>query len=438
MLTVSIFALSLAGLILLECFLRGSDFFSPVRVYVFFHSLALGIAFLALDPRMTPFNPLTSLVYFSSAACFVLGAWSARMTGRLSGEERAPFDFKHYNWNVHFLFSFALFLFFLGGMAGAYLGTGMFPMFAENKTKAIAVFHAYSWPTSIAFNMGIPTAVLFSIYSYRPRKGSRWLNPGIWMVVLTVGIFSMAMSRSGLMIFAAFALVFYNYARRRVTIGRLFFFFVIFATLIIYSGYVKMNGYRDQYNLKSTVKTSDLVAIALLVPYQYIANNFWNLDHALNPPADRLGHPTTYGINTMAGYLAGLAVPGGNVGIVLHKELGIDNEYNKTSVKVKNLNTISYQWAVYKDFGLAGVLVAPFLIGAFFSILYRKVRLTPNLLNVAVYSYFVFFIATSFGGYFPENVIFVWGLVYLTLCGYISLWMGGGTRLQEGPRPPAG
>ena len=418
MIIVSIISFSLAAVLILECLLRKSDFFSPARIYLFFHSLALGISFLALDPHMTPFLPFTSLVYFGSAVAFLLGIWTVKLLGGTNHGPSSVLDFTRYNWKVHFGFATILFAVFIWGMWFASNGIGAFPLFAKDKAKAIRDLFAYKWWASIALSYGGLTMALFFISIFRPRKGLKIINPGFWLTLISVLVFSLALSRAGLIFFAAFAILFYNYAVRRLPILKLFQFFVIAGVFIIVTGYLKSNGIQEEY--KTKIKTEKVVRLALQIPYMYFANNFWNLDYALNPENFEQRHATTYGFTSLSGFLEGLYLPGGNVGQDLHKTLGYDDAFHKHAIKTKGWNTIGYQWDLYKDFGLAGTLLGPFIIGLIFGVLYLKVIRKPTILNTAIYSYMAFFLSGTFGGYFPENMIYVYGFIYLCLCCYFS------------------
>ena len=416
MIIVSIVAFALASLILLESFLRKSDFFSPIRTYFFFHSLSLGVAFLALDPRMTPFKPLTSLVYFGSAACFLMGAWSARLLAPKGDGIVRRVDFSRYNWRMHLGWATFIFVVFVAGMTVAYLGTGQFPMLAEEKGRAIKAFFDYKFSASVALSFGGVAMTLFFIYAFRPRKGSRLWNPGILMAAATLAIFMLALSRSGIVVFGCFAVVFYHYAFRRLSIPKLGLLFAVFASFIIITGYMKTSDIRKTYQ----IEFSDVLALAMRIPYLYIANNYWNLDHALNPPAHMERHPTTYGFTTTSGLLGLMSLPGGNLAAGIRENTQIDDQFHERSIKSRGWNTVGYQWDLYKDFGLPGTLLGPFLIGLFFGFLYLRVTRTPTVLNVATYSFLFFFLAGSVFGFLPENSIYVYGTIYVALCCYLA------------------
>lgn len=418
MIDVSVISFCLAAAILLECIIRGSDFFSPARLYFFFQSVALGVAFLALDKNMTPFKPFTSLVYFGSSACFLSGLVVVRLLVDFKARpSRKSMDFEHYNWKLHLIFAMVLFVFFVYGMITAHNGTGGFPLFAKDKSNAIKAFFSYKWSASVAICYGGLTLALFFMALFRPRASSKFLDPVLWMTVASAFIYSLALSRSGLVFFAVFAIVFYHYAIRRLSMLRLFLLFVFCSSFIVVTGYLKVNGVQEKYRVK--VKTSKVVQLAMKVPYMYLANNYWNLDYALNPENFQERHPTTFGFTTLSGMLDMMALPGGNVGMAIHEATGFDDPFHKRAIKARGWNTIGYQWDLYKDFGLVGVFLGPFIIGLLLEILYLKICMRPTMLSSACYSFLAFFLMGSFGGLFFESGIYVYGLFYLCLCCYL-------------------
>lgn len=419
MIFISITAFCIAGIILLECLFRNSDFFSPLRLYFFFHSVALGVAFLALDRNMTPFYPLTSLVYFGSAACFLSGVLVLNLLVDVKvADLGSRVDFKYYNWKLHFCFATALLLFFVWGMYAAHHGTGQYPLLAKDKVKAITAFFAVKWSASVALCYGGVTLSLFFITLFRPKRFRKIFDPVVWVMIGTALFYSLALSRSGLVFFAVFAIVFYNHAIRRLSIPKLFLLFVFCASFIIVTGYLKVNGVQEKYKVK--VKTSKVIQLAMKVPYMYLANNFWNLDYALNPENFQERHPTTYGFTALSGVLDMMALPGGNVGLAIHEANNFDDQFHKRSIKIHGWNTIGYQWDLYKDFGIAGVFLGPFFIGMSLGFLYFRIRTRPTIMNAAVYAFLSFFILGSFGGLFLENGSYIYAFFYLCLCCYLS------------------
>lgn len=414
MILVSIYAFGLALAIYLECLLRKKDLFSPERLYLFFHAIAFGVAFLALDKAMTPFRTFTSLIYFGSAVSFVLGVWAAKLLARGEVTSAKP-DFSGYNWTVHLVFTYVLFFIFVAGMLTARAGIGGFPVFMENQGRAIKLFFGYFHPASVALSYGGIVALMFFISIFRPRKGSILRVPEFWMTIGTTVFYFFALSRNGIVFFLFAGLFFFHYAIRKLSILKLSFFFSLFALLVIITGYQKAFSIQERYGLKR----EKVLEYAFMVPYLYFANNYWNLDYALNPDNHRPGHGHTYGFVAVSGILDFIYLPGGFLGWDIRESYGWDNQFNQTSSKVRGLNSVSYQWALYKDFGIPGALGGPFVLGGLLGWLYAMVRRRPTLTNIATYSFLGYFVALSMFSFYLESSIYVYGLFYLTG----SLWL---------------
>ncbi|MEO7425076.1 MAG: O-antigen polymerase [Fibrobacteria bacterium] len=428
---VSTLSLLFALYLVLDAVFRKVDFFSPARLYFFFHSLTLGIAFLAADKAMTPFKPLTNLVYFGSAACFLLGSWIVKVlaeegdvrTGKLTG-------LGEYNWKLHMRLTFLLFLIFVVGIAIASLGIGGVPLLAKDKAKAIIAFFKVNWYSSVALSYGGLTIAMFFMAIFRPRTLPRILNSAFWMMVLSLIIFALALSRSGLIFFAFFAIVFYNYAVKRLSIPKLGVIFVLLFSIFMVTGYLKLSNFQKEHQLN--VHPLKLARLMLKFPYVYVANNFWNLDYALNPDNAHERHPTTYGFTTFSGVLDMMALPGGTLGVGIRAAGGWDDQFHARSIKVRGLNTMGYQWGLYKDFGMAGVFIFPFLFGMAAKMVHLRVKYRPNVFYVALYSFLAFFIGLSWFLAFWESMIYVYGLLYLVGTCYLSqrTYSGGDAQAQ--------
>ncbi len=410
-------AFIIALLLFFESLLSKRDFLSPARIYLFAHSITFGVAFLAVDKAMTPFKGLTNLVYFGSGICFLLGVW---IVGLLPGAESLsstrPLDIQRYNWKRHIYFSFALFFIFLMGMLIAYKGIGEFPLLAKDQSVAIRKFFLVSWISSVSLSYGGITMALFFVAIFRPRVGSRFFNSAFWMCLVTGLIYSLALSRSGLIFFACFATVFFHQAIKRISLGKMSLFLILFFSIFMITAYLKLGNFQKENQLN--VEPKKLAMLMLKFPYVYIANNFWNLDYALNNENFRDRHPPTYGFTTISGLLDMMTFPGGNLGAHIREGAGFDDQFHAQAVKIKGINTMGYQWGLYKDFGILGVLLLPFLFGILIKILYLRMREAPNIFNLTVYSYLSFFVAMSWFLAFWESMIYLNGLIFVAGTSY--------------------
>lgn len=419
---ISTYSLGLSGIVLAETLIRKTDFFSPVRLYLFFHSLTLGIAFLSLHKAMTPFHPFTWLVYLGSGFSYVCGAWIVGLIGSTyystQNNQVPTIPISSYNWRFHFLFAFLLAAVFSLGMAVASFGIGSVPLFAKDKGVAIRDFFTVNWFASVALSYGGVVMALFFMAIFRSGARRKLGDLAFWMTSIVLIIYSLALSRSGLIFFAFFALIYFHQAVKRISILRLVLLFSIFLSLFAVSAYVKLSNYQKHSEFGSSgAKT---LGLAMKFPYIYVANNFWNLDFALNPENFQERHPTTYGFSTISGVLDMMLLPGGGIGPGIRQVGGYDDQFHSQSIKVKGLNTMGYQWGLYKDFGVLGAFAAPFVFGIFFGTLYFRMKKRKSILSFATYSYLSYFVGFSWFLAFWESMIYVYGFFYVVFCCWLA------------------
>lgn len=430
MILVSVCAFTLTLILLGETLIRRSDFFSPARLYLFAHSLALGVAFLGLHEAMTPFRPVTSLVYFGSGACYILGVWMVGLLSRGASARIAARPIAAYNWKMHLRIAWILFVVFLGGMLIAAWGIGTFPMFAEDKAQAIRDFFSVTWFSSVALSYGGITMGLFYMAIFRTGKRRRYFDSALLMTLVTGSIYVLALSRSGLMFFALFAVIFFHQAVRRISLPRMGLVFLVMFSAFMVTMYLKLSNFQKEHNLN--LDPGKLAVTMLKFPYIYVANNFWNLDHALNPENTRERHGPTFGFTMVGPVFDMLIVPGGNLGVGIRDGAGWDDQFHASSIKVKGLNTMGYQWGLYKDFGIIGCMLLPFLFGVCFKILYLRLHAVPTQMKAALYAYLAFFVGMSWFLAFWESMIYLYGLLLVVGASYLC------QRTAPQSSPPAG
>jgi oligosaccharide repeat unit polymerase len=244
------------------------------------------------------------------------------------------------------------------------------------------------------------------------------------MALLATLIFLLAMNRSGLLLTVFFALTVIHYGIRRLSLGHVFAFIAVFMGLFIPFSYSRLTD--EQKKVLARLDPLMVSGYMLKIPYVYMANNYWNLDYALNPENYQAGHPTTYGYTTFSGVLDLVYIPGaGILGTEIRESGGFEDMFHKQSVKSRGLNTFTYQWGLYKDFGLAGVLLIPFVVGILIGVFHRRMREQPDVFNIAVYSYLAFFVAFNWFTAMWELLNFVYGFIFVVtgcfLCRKLTL-----------------
>ena len=92
--------------------------------------------------------------------------------------------------------------------------------------------------------------------------------------------------------------------------------------------------------------------------------------------------------------------------------MGWDNELNYSIQKVAGLNTINYLWEAYKDFGLAGCFLVPFVAAFLMAYMYEMMKRRNTPFWWMLYAISIFYVGWSFfiTGY---KLVFLWLWVYI-------------------------
>lgn len=394
------------------------DFFSPATVYVFCQCLTLGFAYLKLDKAMTPFHAKTWFVWSGALLSFLSGCvlfkWNLKgrkMLGGCSAESVA------YHWKAHFLLSCAVLLVYLVGIYGIVSKVGTLILFSGNAGHWAS--REVDYGIYAQFFSSAPLVVLlFGVAAFKSMNPVRWIRWVSRCVVPFICALSVCAypSRTTFFLCVGFFVILFNSLCRRISV-------VLIAALLAVgvSAFVFVASARSQYG-GTSVQAMTMDA-AMKMPYRYVANNYWNLDYALNPPSDREIHPFTYGIDFFSGMLDYSGVPG-----AFRNSFGWDGIFNESVQKVPGYNTTGYLWEIYKDFGFPGCFVVPFLVGLGLSVLFERLKVQKTPRRVVFYVFFVYFAGFWFflAGY-KQGIFWAWGII---LYGVTTACMlkGGASR----------
>ena len=381
---------------------RKLDFFSPATIYIFFQCLTLAFAYLRLDHAMTPFHAKTwfvwlgALLSFSSACLlFEWGPPKANLCG--TARETAV-----YNWKVHFVFSCLILFAYLVGIFGILKIVGNLILFSGNASYWASRKVDYGLYAQL-FSSAPLVILLFGVSMFRSINPVRWIRWISRIVVPAVCVLSVCAypSRTTFFMCIGFVVILFNFLCRRISV-------ILIASLMVLGivAFVFVASARSQYGGDSSIKSMTMDA-AMTMPYRYVANNYWNLDYAVNPPPDREIHPFTYGIDFFSGMLDYF-----RIAIPLKNSFGWDGIYNESVQKIPGYNTTGYLWEVYKDFGLPGCFVVPFLVGLGMSVLFASLKRRKDPQKVMFYVFFIYFVGFWFfiAGY-KQGIFWAWGII---------------------------
>lgn len=405
---------ALAVVVVLVVSFYKADFFRPSVLYFFVQMVMLGVAYLKLVPAMTDFKLTTWLVWGGGLMAFIGGSVLTEMVWTSKGGARMPQTFKlhgEYNWTTHFFASFLAFAYFMIGVIGIVSVVGSLIIFADRPSLWLSGIDSPVLKFSDFFMSGAMVVGLFSVSSFKSLNPVRWVRyASRFMVVFTMVLSFMAFPNRGInMLCLGMFLLLFNYLHGRFTWKTLSFvvvFIVIFFVVV-----ASLKGQYGDDSAEDLMKNKMVQKIALL-PYMYVANNYWNLDYALNQPVDASEHEWTYGMDAFYGITQMFRVGDG-----LRSSFGWDSPFNESSVKVKSLNTIPFLWDAYKDFGLLGIFFEPFFFGILFTWMYRRMAVAKTPLGILVTCVFLMWIVFwNFTTGYKQSMYWVWMGFFALVC----------------------
>lgn len=408
--SVLFFFVGLATLILASFFKK--NLFSPPLLYVLVQSIMLGIAYLKLMPAMTDFHLNTWLVWGGGLISFLSGCFLIYLLMRYYGntpslpEKLSLSD--SYSWKKHFFLSLLAFAFFMYGVFGVISIAGNMVLLTRNPSFWLASKESPVLAYAFFFTSSPMVVGLFGVASFKSYNPIRWIrNISKIMCLITIALSFMTYPSRGVnLMCVGFLFVLANYLFKRITwkIAA----FIVALVLVFFVGVASLKG---QYG-EMDVTNNKLVKEVALLPYKYIANNYWNLDYAFNKFSDAPDHSWTYGIDAFYGITQIMSIGGG-----LQTSFGWDSPFNESVEKVVTLNTIPYLWDAYKDFGYPGIFLVPFFWGCLFTFLYKKLPSAKTPMALLFHSSFCFWIILwNFTTGYKQAMYIIWFIFFFFIC----------------------
>ena len=396
-----------AALCLLQSAVFKRDFFGPVSVYLFSQCISLGVAWLRLSPLMSDWGFSSWAIFAGSALAFAAGAacarlsWAARHPG-----EAIPADAPSrkllakansgYDWSLHLALTVGTFLFFCAGVVAEYRELGTLIALSDDVGRLMTIEGApkiglWGYPRS----SGPLVCMLCAVGCFRslnPRRGLRVAFKALFLASLTLGTLALPNRLSLFAVLFTTAYLF-NLAARRVRPA--FILAGVVAAVACFVAFANLKG-------QTIVLRAAADKAVWKVPYEYLANNWWNLDYAVNRKNDEFSQPPLLGLDAAHGAFE--LVPWYSR---IYRTYHWDGIFNEHSTKTPHLNTMPYQWGLYKDFGFAGCVAGPFLLGLFLGTLFAIVRARGKVLPLLLYAHLLFYVTLWFYDEFWSSVMHV-------------------------------
>lgn len=399
------------------------DFFHPTYFYAFCQCVTLAISYLKISPTMTDFKPTTWFAWLGAMAAFFLGSFAYYLVCPRTVEldkKLVSENGRRYNWKLHFVLSIVFVLAYIAGaMVIVQTMGGFYLLSIGHKTLQTSV----SAPTiaSVIFASSPFVVATLMIASFKSINPHRMIRIVSFLLALGVIVFSVCVypGRNALFLCLGVSFIMFHYLKRRIPVK-----VITLVIVLAISSFIGVGLLRSQYGSDSLEGVG--LKYVMLLPYNYIANNYWNMDYAMNPPTDREIHPFTYGLDMAAAPIEYMrsATP-------MRTSYGWDNEFNKRIMKENGFNTVNYLWEVYKNFGIGGCVLFPFFVSFLMSFLYERMKIWCRPQMFVLMAISIYHVGWSFfAAGFKSGFVWIW--VYIIVLMHLIC---SGRRPRRVPAP---
>lgn len=359
----------------------------------------MAIAMLKLMPAMTEPGRLTWFVFFGFNFSYLAGyGFSSVAASRVESNRTTTIAAPTRN---QILALFGVSAVFYATVLGSRLIVGAWPIFSSDPTTVRGHFFAPNVPMNITIQLSFVVSALSAWMIFASHGNTR--KAAFLLFSLIPIVYTLTVARQ-MILFSLFSVVFFfEIWKRPIKIRWAAFFVVSFISVFLTTALVRVGI--SPVQLLGALKTSPKLRSFIIIPvYSYIANNFWNLDYGIQMFSRPGGHPMTFGYTFFSGLTHYLNQQR------LELAFGWDTLLNEKTSKVIGLNTVSYQWFLFKDFGPILPCFILFLIGAWSARVYSLSINRPTLLAgyFALFaSFWALYSPFIFAPTAPQNVIYL-------------------------------
>lgn len=382
---VSITCFVIGLLVLLSLFMREADRLSPSRVFLLVWSTAIGLADLKLSRLQVPWSQYSWTVLFLGVFALWNGVLMSNVLymGRhhLTVKEiRARLSSQTINKRRLFWLVVTTFVAYMVCFIAETVVAGGLPVFAAKPDMARIQFGMFGLHLIVSLMPSILFLAVESFLLVRGQKGDKFIIAGVF--VLTTISFFMLLQRFSFVHWAIMTLALTYYASSQLSLKHLVIAVGSLVGMFLYLRSLRFVLYVENYSYVISGMKYDRAYAAFTEPYMYIVMNVENFARGV----DKL-EQYTYGYFT-ADFL--MALTG------LKHWLADYFQLVERPFLTSGYNTFPFLWPYYNDFGIVGMTLISLIIGVVIGVTYHRMRTDPNLVNITLYSTFVFFLVISF------------------------------------------
>lgn len=383
---IAIISFTLFMILLLSLIKKGTDVFSPVRLFSIIWSFAIGLTELKLSWLQKEWNIYSWVMLFISLSALLLGMFSVYVINfgkPILSVGNAKIKLSNYRVDKKKLLKVivCLFLAYIVSYITIYLIVGFIPLFTNDPNSARTKWSLFGFGLIIHT---APAVIYFILLYYLFVKKNILKKVFMFfIIIITVGSFILLLQRFTLVIPIVLLLVVLFYGTKKFKGSYIFTILSVFLVLIYSISTIRTSRFFILYFYNEAKMKYDKSLAFLTEPYMYITMNLENFANSV-----KQYDSFTYGYFTFDFILA---LAG------LKHTIAKSYYFEKFPYIVnKSFNTYTMFFVYYRDFGILGLLLFPFAIGFAISSIYYWMRGNPSLHSISVYGMCVFIIIFTF------------------------------------------
>lgn len=381
-----IICFSLFAFLFLSIFRKGSDLFSPGRLFILVWSLALGLASLKLSRYQINWTDYSWIMYAISLGSLLLGIFVVYVLniGKNTKDVKSiRYIAKLNKVNTDLLFRYIIYLFiaYVISYLVSAIVIGFIPLFTRFPGLARNDWGIFGFGLFVqSFPAIIFLAVLYFVFT-NGQRGKKIIM--LFVVLISFLTYSFLLQRYYIVFALILSAVAIYYTTNLFKTKNVLIISCILLAVFFGMSFIRLTGTIVNYlYYLSDMRYSPKYAI-FTEPYMYIVMNLENFANAVNN-IDKF----TYGLFTFDFVFALTGIKH-----TLFKYLSL-SEF--PFMITNNYNTYTMFFIYYWDFGVLGLGIIPFILGMIFGSSYFKMKRFPDINSISVYSIFTFVILFSF------------------------------------------
>lgn len=367
-------------------FKKGTDVFAPARLFTLVWSFAIGLVGLKFSGLQKIWPIYSWLVLIITLFSVLLGMFVVYV--HYFGEENKSISqirnsITNVSINPHLLFKLIIILFlaYVVSYISIYIVNGFIPFFTARPDLTRTKWGLFGVGLIVH---SVPTIIYFIIIYY--LKVHREIVKKLLLTVIFIISFIsyiFLLQRFDLVIFMVLAAVFLYYGTTKLKFRYILIFLIgLIAFMYGVSNLRASNLFLEYLYYGGKMKFGKEYAI-FTEPYMYVVMNLENFANAV----DKLSN-FSFGFYTFDFVLALTGLK--------HWLLEYGNFETFPFIVDVSYNTYTMFFVYYRDFGIIGLFIFPFILGAASYGSYFYLKRKPNLNSISLYGVFVFVILFSF------------------------------------------